>query len=262
MWAEQLNNETIDSRVWPRTMAVAERFWSPQADRDVSDMYRRLRVNSLKLEDLGLRHISGPETVRRNLLLEPNPEALNILASVLEPVDFHERSKLQHTNGWTSLDRLVDAVVPDPPSRQHVVGEVDAIAGNVTLPSPPDPAVDLSGDVPQGPTPTKEVAIRRLRERFLSWQSAQTRLLEDVQHTPRLSDAVTRAGQLGQLAGVGLSSLAYLESHTAPPAGWQAQQMSILDAAAQPSALVRFTVLNSMRKLVVAAAQGIDRVGY
>jgi hexosaminidase len=75
-----------------------------------------------------------------------------------------------------------------------------------------------------------------------------------VQHTPRLSDAVTRAGQLGQLAGVGLSSLAYLESHTAPPAGWQAQQMSILDAAAQPSALVRFTVLNSMRKLVVAAA--------
>ena len=49
--------------------------------------------------------------------------------------------------------------------------------------------------------------------------------------------------------------LAYLESHTAPPPGWQARQMSILDAAAQPSALVRFTVLYSMRKLVLAAAQ-------
>ena len=255
MWAEQLNNETIDSRVWPRTMAVAERFWSPQADRDVSDMYLRLRINSLKLEDLGLRHISGPETVRRNLLLEPNPQALDVLASVLEPVDFHERSKLQHTNGWTSLDRLVDAVVPDPPSRQHVAGEVDAIAANVTLPSPPDSALDLSGDVPQGPMPPKEVAFRRLRQRFLSWQSARTRLLRDVQQTPRLSDAATRAGQLGELAGVGLSALAYLESHTAPPAGWQAQQMSILDVVAQPSALVRFTVLNSMRKLVVAAAQ-------
>ena len=71
MWAEQLNAETMDSRVWPRTMAVAERFWSPQNDRDVSDMYRRLRINSLKLEDVGLRHISGPETVRRNLLLDP-----------------------------------------------------------------------------------------------------------------------------------------------------------------------------------------------
>jgi hypothetical protein len=91
--------------------------------------------------------------------------------------------------------------------------------------------------------------------RFLSWQAAETRLLEDMQQTPRLSDAAVRAGQLGDLAAVGLSSLAYLESRTAPPAGWQAQQMSILDAAVQPSALVRFTVLYSMRKLVLAAAQ-------
>ncbi len=257
MWAEQLNAETMDSRVWPRTMAVAERFWSPQNDRDVSDMYRRLRINSLKLEDVGLRHISGPETVRRNLLLAREPQALDVLASVLEPVDFHERSGLQHTNGWTALDRLVDAVVADPPSRQQVAGDVDAIAGDVTVPPLADPKVqlDLSGDVPEGSVPSSEVAVRQLRQRFLSWQTAQARLLEDVQQTPRLSDAAVRAGQLGELASVGLSSLAYLESHTAPPAGWQAQQMSILDAAAQPSALVRFTILHSLRKLVMAAAQ-------
>ena len=257
MWAEQLNAETMDSRVWPRTMAVAERFWSPQNDRDVSDMYRRLRINSLKLEDVGLRHISGPETVRRNLLLAREPQALDVLASVLEPVDFHERSGLQHTNGWTALDRLVDAVVADPPSRQQVAGDVDAIAGDVTVPPLADPKVqlDLSGDVPEGSVPSSEVAVRQLRQRFLSWQTAQARLLEDVQQTPRLSDAAVRAGQLGELASVGLSSLAYLESHTAPPAGWQAQQMSILDAAAQPSALVRFTILHSLRKLVMAAVQ-------
>jgi hexosaminidase len=76
-----------------------------------------------------------------------------------------------------------------------------------------------------------------------------------MQQTPRLSDAAVRAEQLGELAGVGLSSLAYLESHTVPPPGWQAQQMNILDAAAQPAALVRFTVLYSMRKLVLAASQ-------
>jgi hexosaminidase len=256
MWAEQLNAETMDSRVWPRTMAVAERFWSPQGDRDVSDMYRRLRINSLKLEDVGLRHISGPQTVRRNLLLELDPEALDILASVLEPVDFHQRSKLQHTNGWTALDRLVDAVVADPPSRQQMAGEVDTIAGEVAVPplSDPELRLDLSGDVPEGPLPSSEAAFRRLRERFLSWQAAETRLLETVQQTPRLSDSGVRAEQLGQLARVGLSALAYLESHTAPPAGWQAQQMSILDAATQPSALVRFTMLYSMRKLVLAAA--------
>ena len=101
----------------------------------------------------------------------------------------------------------------------------------------------------------REVALGRLRQRFLSWQAAEPRLLEDVQETPRLSDAAMRAEQLGELAQVGLSALTYLETHTAPPAGWQAQQMSILDAAEQPSALVRFTFLHSMRKLVLAAAQ-------
>jgi hexosaminidase len=254
MWAEQLNAETVDSRVWPRTLAIAERFWSSQSDRDVPDMYRRLRINALKLEDVGLRHISGPEIVRRNLLQVREPEALDVWASVLEPVSFHERSKLQHTNGWTGLDRLVDAVIPDPPSRQLVAGEVDAIAGAVTLPAAAGD-LDLSGDVPQGPIPSREEAFRLLRLRFLAWQSAQPRLLANVQHTPRLSDAGPRAEQLGALAGVGLSSLAYLESHAAPPEGWLAQQLSILDGAAQPSALVRFTVLTSLRKLVYAAAQ-------
>jgi hexosaminidase len=99
------------------------------------------------------------------------------------------------------------------------------------------------------------VAQRRLRQRFLSWQAAEPRLLEDVQETPRLSDAAVRAVQLGELAQVGLSALTYLQTHTAPPAGWQAQQMSLLDAADQPSALVRFTFLHSMRKLVLAAGQ-------
>ena len=257
MWAEQLNPETVDSRVWPRTMAVAERFWSPQSDRDVSDMYRRLRINSLKLEDVGLRHISGPEVLRRNMVLERDPEALEVLASVLEPVSFHERYQGQHTNGLTTLDRLVDAVVADPPSRQEIAGDVDALAGGVMVPPPSDPklSVDLSGDVPPGATPPAEVAVRRLRQRFLSWQAVEPRLLEDVQETPRLSDAAVRVEQLGELAQVGLSALTYLGSHTAPPAGWLAQQMSIIDAAEKPSVLVRFTFLQSMRKLVLAAAQ-------
>jgi hexosaminidase len=257
MWAEQLNPETVDSRVWPRTMAVAERFWSLQSDRDVSDMYRRLRINSLKLEDVGLRHISGPEVLRRSLLLERNPDALEVLASVLEPVSFHERYQGQHTNGLTTLDRLVDAVVADPPSRQQIAGDVDALAGGVTVPAPSDPklSLDLSGDVASGVAPSSEVAMGRLRQQFLSWQAAMPRLLDDVKETPRLSDAATRAEQLGELAQVGMSALTYLQTHTMPPAGWQAQQMSILDAAGQPSALVRFTFLNSMRKLVLAAAK-------
>ena len=257
MWAEQLNSETVDSRVWPRTMAVAERFWSPQSDRDISDMYRRLRINSLKLEDVALQHISGPEMLRRDLLRERRPEALDVLASVLEPVSFHERYGGQHTNGLTTLNRLVDAVVADPSSRQEIAGDVDALTAGITVPPPSNPKLqlDLSGDVRSGVSPSPEVALGRLRQRFLSWQAAEPQLLEDVQGTPRLVDAAIRAEQLGELARVGLSALNYLQTHTTPPAGWQAQQISTLDRAEQPSALVRFTFLHSMRKLVLAAAQ-------
>jgi hypothetical protein len=146
--------------------------------------------------------------------------------------------------------------LPDPLSRQQVAGEVVAIAGQVTVPPLSDPKLqlDLSGDVPEGPIPSPEAAFYSLHLRFLSWEAAQPRLLDDVQQTPRLSDVQARAEQLGQLAAVGLSTLAYLESRAVPPAGWHAQQC-ILAGAAQPSALVRFTVLYSMRKLVAAAAQ-------
>ena len=257
MWAEQINQEVADSRIWPRTMAIAERFWSPQNDRDVSDMYRRLRINSLKLEDLGLRHISGPDALRRNLLLERNPEALDVLASVLEPVSFGERSDTQHTNGYTSIDRLVDATVADPPARQQIAGDVQAITGDVAVPQVADQdlRLDLSGDVASGKLPSRGAAFNQLRRQFLSWQAAEPRLLEDLRKTPRLADDAVRVEQLGSLAEVGLSALTYLEARTAPPAGWEATQMSMIDAAQRPSALVRFTFLHSMRKLVLAAAQ-------
>ena len=56
MWAEWVSPETIDSRIWPRTAAIAERLWSPRDVRDVPDMYRRLAIVSRRLEESVLNH--------------------------------------------------------------------------------------------------------------------------------------------------------------------------------------------------------------
>ena len=67
MWAEWVTPETIDSRIWPRTAAIAERLWSPREVRDVPDMYRRLAIVSRRLEETGLRHESYRDPALRRL---------------------------------------------------------------------------------------------------------------------------------------------------------------------------------------------------
>src|SRR5260221_630504 len=54
MWSEYVNPENIDSRIWPRNAAIAERLWSPQNVTDVASMYARLHAISAQLEWLGL----------------------------------------------------------------------------------------------------------------------------------------------------------------------------------------------------------------
>jgi len=234
MWGEQIHPETVDSRVWPRSLAIAERFWSPQSDRDVEDMYRRLRIGSLELENVGLTHMSGPETLRRNLAGSAHAEALDAMASVTEPATFSERYQAQHTDRLTSLDRMVDAVVTDPPARQEIAREADAV-------------LHASDDE------ARRAAELELRKRFEQWQKAAPTIEALASRSARLSDQQIRASQLGELGTTGLEALSYLEMHTPAPAGWLDARRELLAEAEKPSGLVRFVFLPDLRKLVEAA---------
>jgi hexosaminidase len=234
MWGEHITPETVDSRVWPRTLAVAERLWSPQSDRDVADMYRRLRITSYELEDVGITHITGPEKLRRNLAGRENKD-LDLYASVLEPTNLGERYGQQHPDRLTSFDQLVDAVVEDPPSREEIEHEVD---------------VATSGHGAEA-----KLAIEKLKARFTAWQTAAPEVASLAATRVRLNDQATRAEQFGALGSAGLEALEYLEVNAAPPAGWKDAKMALLADAQKPSGMVKFDFLPAMQKLVEAAGK-------
>ncbi|WP_299549293.1 family 20 glycosylhydrolase [Seonamhaeicola sp.] len=93
MWSELVTPLTIDSRIWPRTAAIAERFWSSKDVNDVHAMKKRLKTVSFNLEELGITHIKNRAVILRNLTNNQDISALTTLSKVCEPLKVYQRNK-------------------------------------------------------------------------------------------------------------------------------------------------------------------------
>ena len=136
MWSEYVNWENIDSRVWPRMAAIAERFWSPQTTTDLPSMYTRMEAESTRLEWLGLTHRSYQRPMVERMA-GPVPaaqvNALYEVAQALEPVKDYNRESTpgEEPTQLKPLNRMVDAVHPESEvSRQFSVAVDQFLAGS------------------------------------------------------------------------------------------------------------------------------------
>ncbi|MEI6670071.1 MAG: family 20 glycosylhydrolase, partial [Acidobacteriota bacterium] len=234
MWAEWVTPDTIDSRIWPRTAAIAERFWSPATVRDVNDMYRRLASVSIQLENLGLRHESMTPVMLRRMAGTHAIAPLAVLAAAVEPVKGYLRGRVTPATQQTPLTKLVDAARPD-----------SAVALMLRL------GVDqLVADAPRFRVQRQELI--GAFQQFRDIRPAIDRLADQA---PVLQEATGLAADLAGMGVLGLEALSYLTSGVAPAADWRDRALSQIQQAAKSRADVELAIIPAMRTLVTAAAE-------
>lgn len=92
MWSELVTPLTIDSRIWPRTAAIAERFWASQDIKNVDDMYKRMASVNEMLELIGVRHLQARDFLLRNIANYQDKEGLENLSNISEPFKIYSRN--------------------------------------------------------------------------------------------------------------------------------------------------------------------------
>lgn len=233
MWSEYVSPETIDSRIWPRTAAIAERLWSPREVNDVADMYRRLAVVSVQLEALGLTHERNVDMLLRRMARSNEIGPLRTLVSVVEPVKEYRRGQQFPTTMLSPLTSLVDAARADSAEAREVSAMVDAFVADA---------------------PRYAANRERIVDALSRWRDARLGVDPIAARSPILKPHAPLAADLSSAGAIGLEAMAYLSAGAAPPAGWAEASLARLDEAAKPKAALELVIVPSVRRLVTAAA--------
>ncbi len=233
-WAEWVTPENIDSHIWPRNAAIAERLWSPQGVIDANSMYARMHAVSLELESLGLTHNSARERMLHRMAGTADATPLRVLADVVEPVkDYNRWSEEKGPIDFHApLTRLIDAAYPESDTARQFADLVQKYV--------------QSGYKDQA-------AEAQIRARLTLWRNNDVKLHPVLEQSSLLQEDVPISQNLAMLAAAGLQALDYLSKSEPEPNLWKTQQQAVIDQAKKPVAGLLLQVTAPVEQLVQAA---------
>jgi len=233
-WAEYVSPENIDSRIWPRTAAIAERLWSPQNITDVNSMYTRLAYISKWLDAYGLTHNTNYAVMLERMTNGANISSLRTLTDVVEPVKGYAREGLASTEptSLTPLNRVVDAARPESIKAREFGELVDQL---------------ISGQIKPG-------LEAQIRSTLMNWRDNNVQLRPLGQRSVLVQEVLPLSQNLSALAAAGLEALDYLDRGEKAPREWETQQLQLAQQAIQPKAQLLLMVAAPVQKLIQASA--------
>jgi hexosaminidase len=233
MWSEFVTPENVDSRIWPRTAAIAERFWSAQDVRDVDSMYSRLAVVSQKLNYDGLEHNSFTNTMLQRMSGNPDPQALRVLASVVQPPEGYDREGLKEYDTRSALNRLVDAVAPESETARRFNELAKLIVAGKASP----------------------LQWQEAQDWLTLWRDNDAKLQPSLGRSELTAELIPLSQSLSQVAAVGLQALDDLKNHRAASQNAMGKNLQLLKDAEKPQAVLLDKVVPSVELLVQASVK-------
>jgi hexosaminidase len=236
MWSEYVNAENVDSRIWPRNAAIAERLWSPQNVTDIPSMYARMNAEGERLEWLGLTHNSYYRQMLQRIAGTATPQefaALRTVTDLVEPVKDYarEQTATSEPTSANALNRVVDAVPLESDQGRRFNELVDRYLASSCH---------------------DESAGNQLRALLVRWRDNDAALQPLAQRSFLVQEIIPVSQELAVAAKIGVEAMDYLILGTAADPAWKADHVAALAELSKPKAQLLLMPLSGIQKLVEA----------